>query len=204
MFKVLYNPGNFFRHRIEGPSLAKPALVVLLVGLVDAARGWLVFQSIRDAMTASTSVMSAVSQIGGSLANLFLVFFMWFAYAGVFYALSTAFEGEGSFGRTLKFVGWGYVPAIFSSLITVAAMYVALQGLTPPETMEAVPEFSRRLREQSIFPAARLVSTAFVLWQGFIWAFAVKYSRKLSLREAAITVGIPVGLTILWDLFNLL
>jgi hypothetical protein len=48
-----------------------------------------------------------------------------------------------------------------------------------------------------------LLGLIFMLWAANIWIFGVRYARVLSLRDAAITVGIPVALNmiaIVWQL----
>ena len=50
---------------------------------------------------------------------------------------------------------------------------------------------------------AGIVSILFVIWSANIWIFGMKYARNLSTRNAVLTVGIPVGLYILYILITL-
>jgi hypothetical protein len=37
-----------------------------------------------------------------------------------------------------------------------------------------------------------VISTVFLLWSANNWIFGMKYARNLSMRDAAICVGVPV------------
>jgi hypothetical protein len=44
----------------------------------------------------------------------------------------------------------------------------------------------------------------FLIWQLVIWVFAVKHARDLTTRGGVISVAIPVGLYLLYRIYNLL
>jgi hypothetical protein len=48
-----------------------------------------------------------------------------------------------------------------------------------------------------------LVSIVFLLWSANIWIFALQYSRKLSPRDAALCVGIPVVVFVFYRIYQL-
>jgi len=50
---------------------------------------------------------------------------------------------------------------------------------------------------------AGIVSILFLIWSANIWIFGMKYARNLSTRDAALTVGIPVGVYILYTVITL-
>ena len=45
-----------------------------------------------------------------------------------------------------------------------------------------------------------LVTVIFLIWSANIWIFGMKHARELSVRDAAITVGIPVAAWIIYTL----
>lgn len=49
---------------------------------------------------------------------------------------------------------------------------------------------------------ASILGIIFTLWSANIWIFGVKYARDLSLRNAVITVGIPIGLGLLYTILT--
>jgi hypothetical protein len=48
-----------------------------------------------------------------------------------------------------------------------------------------------------------LVSIVFMLWSAHIWIFGMKHARGLSPRDAAICVGVPVVLYVLYVTYSL-
>jgi hypothetical protein len=49
---------------------------------------------------------------------------------------------------------------------------------------------------------ATILGLIFTLWSANIWIFGVKYARNLSLKNAVITVGIPIGLSVLYTVLT--
>jgi hypothetical protein len=72
---------------------------------------------------------------------------------------------------------------------------------------EQIAEFSESLvtilATDPLAQIAGLVGILFTLWSANIWIFGMKYARNLSTRDAALTVGIPVGLYILYSIVTL-
>lgn len=134
----------------------------------------------------------------------------------VFYLFSLAVGGEGSLGDTFKLNGWGFVPAIVAGIVTAIGQFVALQSVGVPDLPEnlneetaqqftqALAEFTSALQSQPAVRIATLLAVLLTIWQAVIWVYATRHARNLSVRRAAIAVGIPVGLLVLFNLYSLL
>jgi len=48
-----------------------------------------------------------------------------------------------------------------------------------------------------------LVTIVFLLWSANIWIFGIRHTRKLSPRDAALCVGIPVVLYVIFLIYKL-
>ncbi|WP_292364795.1 MULTISPECIES: Yip1 family protein [unclassified Methanoculleus] len=203
--RVLLNPGRFFEARMQDePSLKVPALIALVIGLIGVVPAVLM-ANITTAMLPAemqglgvliTIFSAAVAFIGGFLA--------WIIYGFVFYLVSMFFKGEGDLKRTVEFTGYGLLPQVFGGIIGTYFSYQLLSGLNvPPMTSpEQIAEFSESLvnilTTDPLAQVAGLASILFLIWSANIWVFGMKYARNLSTRDAALTVGIPVGLYILY------
>ncbi|MDK2889729.1 MAG: hypothetical protein PWR21_361 [Methanoculleus sp.] len=203
--RVLLNPGRFFEARMQDePSLKIPALIALAIGLIGVVPAVLM-ANITTAMLPAemqglgvliTIFSAAVAFIGGFLA--------WIIYGFVFYLVSMFFKGEGDLKRTVEFTGYGLLPQVFGGIIGTYFSYQLLSGLNvPPMTSpEQIAEFSESLvnilTTDPLAQIAGLASILFLIWSANIWVFGMKYARNLSTRDAALTVGIPVGLYILY------
>lgn len=148
-----------------------------------------------------TIFSAAIAFIGGLLA--------WAIYGIVFHIVSALFKGQGDLERTLEFTGYGLIPQVFGGIIGTYFSYRLLSGLTIPSmtSPEQMVEFSENLvtvlTTSPLAQIAGLVSILFLVWSANIWIFGMKHARGLSTRDAVLTVGIPIGLYILYLLITL-
>jgi len=208
--RVLFDPGRFFEARMQDkPSLKVPALIAIVIGLIGAV-SVIPMTDITMAMLPAemqglglliTIFSAAIAFIGGLLA--------WAIYGIVFHIVSALFKGQGDLERTLEFTGYGLIPQVFGGIIGTYFSYRLLSGLTIPSmtSPEQMVEFSENLvtvlTTSPLAQIAGLVSILFLVWSANIWIFGMKHARGLSTRDAVLTVGIPIGLYILYLLITL-
>jgi len=201
MLDVLTDPRGFFRARSGSAGWLYPSLIVSVVALIGVAGTFLGGQQLTGQFGALAGAFQAISAIVGFVT----AFVVWALYAGIFYAISAVFDGEGSFGELMKFVGWGYLPAIVSSAFSTVASAIVLQNTeVPTNDPQAAFEASQAIQSSPLIVASTVVGIVVTLYQGFIWSYAVQVARDLDRRQALITVGIPVGFSVLLSLPGLL
>lgn len=199
---VLTAPNAFLRNESDDPRLLPPALVVTVVALLGVALQYVLFSRISASLSNPETagffdIIMYVSMVFSFLA----AYVGWFIYAGVFYLLSLFFEADGSFGAVFKLVGWGYVPSIFSAAVTAVAYFFFLSGdaLGSPEGFAAV---AQNPLNGPILWALSLVGVVFTLWQGALFAFAVKHGRNLTMKQAALVVSPVIVLSVGGSIFT--
>jgi hypothetical protein len=212
---ILIRPDAFFGTLTrEKESLKIPSLIVLAGGIVAAAYGYLIGGLTARMMASAVpgiETIITISTIGGALIGTFVFWVLW---AGITYGISLAFKGQGSFSRVLQVIGYGYLPQVLGSLITlVAAMQyipkIAVPTLSsaalqdPAVMQEAMKAFLHDPAMFELMQITSLVSIVFLLWSANIWIFGMKHARVLSMRDAAISVGIPVVAYVLYMTYNL-
>ena len=210
VLRVLLNPGRFFEERIQAePSLKIPALIVLIIGLLGAVSAALTANMIIGMLPAEAQGIGAFIMalaVAGAVIGGFL---SWIIYSGVFYLLSMLFGGEGTFTRTLEVTGYGLLPQVFGGAIAAIFSYQVISNLTiptatnPEQIAEVMEALTTALVTDPLMQVAGLVGILFLVWSANIWIFGMKYARNLSTRDAALTVGIPVGLYIIYMLITL-
>lgn len=204
--EVLTNPDGFFRRADDDPTLLKPFVVVLLAGLFGAVASIPIFQVVQRSLPAEMSGVGSIIMITSVVFGALGPLLIWVVLTAVFMAISAiAFEGSGDFSTLLSYIGWGFIPSIFGSIVGGVVNYYAFQNVSMPTGNDPaqVQAFVQSLRNDPLFLVGGVIGIAFVCWQAFIWTFAVRYAREISLREAAITVGVPTALWIAWQVFNL-
>jgi hypothetical protein len=65
-------------------------------------------------------------------------------------------------------------------------------------------QMAQILSNDPMMQVATLVGIIFQLWSANIWIFGLKNARNLNLRSALISVGLPVGLLIIYSLITYL
>ena len=212
---LLSRPAAFFQNAMnERESLKFPALVVLAVGIAGAMYGYLIGGLTGQLLGGIIPGMGTIIVLSTILGALIGTFIFWVIWTGVMYAFSFIFKGNGTFRRTLEFTGYGYLPQFFGTLITfaIALYYIprihvpqlsAAASQNPDLVTEAIKALMHDPAMMELSQIALIISMVFLLWSANIWIFAMQHSRKLSPRDAALCVGIPVVLYILYMIYSM-
>ncbi|HTY15368.1 MAG TPA: YIP1 family protein [Methanoregulaceae archaeon] len=211
LIDILIKPDSFFAKRTASEENLKiPFLFVAITGVIGAIYGYEV-GSLTGRMFAGTGAgmgqFIAISSVAGAFIGVLL---FWLIGAAVFYLISMAFKGNGTFNRTLESVGYGFIPQIFGSLITLAAgsYYLpmvkvpVIKSLTDPTLIQAA--VTHLMNDPAMLELTRIsavIGVIFILWSANIWIHGIKHARNLSFRDAAITILIPVLIYIIYTLF---
>lgn len=188
MKQLLIKPDKFFRERIDKPiNLKYPFSLVLSVGILSAAYV-LIFYPLHPYFIPGW--------VGGTIFGLNVLVFtiiFWFLGAIIYYLVSYGFKGKGRFIRTLELIGYTYLPAIFSSILTLLIDYFI---------PSSIPFSTSQSSSISFTSPSMLVSVPFILWGACLSVFAIKYARNLSTLNSIITVILSeiiiTSLSLLW------
>jgi hypothetical protein len=211
--EMLFRPDTFFRKwSAEEGSLKISAVIVLIGGIISAVFGYLVSSIYANMFAgAGEGIASLLGIIGGVSAFFGFLIMWWVVLAGVFFILSRFFKGEGDFKRVLEVVSFGLIPVIFGSLVSLALSFYympqvrvpVLKSLTDPTAVQSAMQkvlLDPAYKEFMLVTA--VISVIFIVWSANIWIFGMKYARNLTLKNAALTVGIPVGIYIIYILIT--
>lgn len=202
---VLTNPDAFFDRVGDDPSLTGPFAVVLVTALVGTAAVYPMIQQIQATMPAEAGAFASIVVITTLIGGLVGPFVVWVILTLLFHAISAlVFDGTGEFRTNLALVGWGYLPGVIGAVFSAVGNAYLYRNVEFPSDPAAVQGYLTELQNQPEFTVISLVGVVILLWQGFLWTYAEKHARNLTLQEAAITVGVPVGLYTVWQLFTLL
>jgi hypothetical protein len=215
LIDILLRPDEFFgKLKTENESLKMPVLIVLAGGIIAAVYGYLMGGLSAKMMAGVMPGMDAIILVSATIGALVMTFVIWLIVAGVFYLISALFKGQGSFNRVLEIVGYGYLPQVAGSLITVVAAVIIMPGITVPALTKAALEDPAMIEQVTkafmhdpammmLTQITTLVSIVFMLWSAHIWIYGMKHARGLSPRDAALCVGVPIVLYVLYLTYNL-
>ncbi len=211
---MLFRPDTFFRKwSAEEGSLKIPAVIVLVGAIISAVFGYLVsgIYAKMFAQGAGEGVASLLGIIGGVSAFFGFLIMWWLILAGVFFVLSRFFKGEGDFKRILEVVSFGLIPVIIGTLVSLALSFYYMPLVRVPVLKSLTDTAAVQSAMQTVLldPAYKefmlvtvLISVIFIFWSANIWIFGMKYARNLTLKNSALTVGIPVGIYVIYMLIT--
>ncbi|MDI9395268.1 MAG: YIP1 family protein [Euryarchaeota archaeon] len=211
--KLLFDPNSFFKEKLMNEiSFKYPLLIILLIAVLSVISTILTMKNLLDsffsgmdssmpASAMSTTVIGSIA-IGGFIGS----FLPWVILAGIFYSISYVFKSNGSFKRTLEFTGYGFVPQVFSSLVSLVVTYIMLSStdLSSQGSMFMGQGVEQMFSNNPLFYASQIIGILCLLLSGYIWIFAVLHARDMSYKNAAITVCIPVGLAVVFHILTFL
>lgn len=207
LVELLLNPRRFFEALEARPvSLRVPFLIVLVAGIFGAMAAYLVSSVLLNAMAIpGVEGLGGVFGAIGAISALIIALLFWVIYTAVFFVISMAFKGRGDFNRLLSYVGYGHLPQIFGGIISLALTwnYVSNLRIPPLTDPQQIVAWTATLTKNPTIELSAAIGILFLLWSANIWIFGVRSGRNLSTRDAAITVGVPVLLYILYTVFTL-
>lgn len=196
MSNLLFNPNLFFSEKSKMEVNFKyPILIMLVNSVIGIVSIILTMNKIKESLHYGENTFASMLIIGGAIVlGLIITFLNWFITTGIFYCISSLFKSEGSFKRTLEFVGYGYVPKIFSGLVSFFVSYISLSSINNLQNPQA---FTENLRQTYLLPEQIIVILCLLL-AAYIWIFALLHARNMSIKNAILTVCIPVSLYLIY------
>ncbi len=199
MTNVLTNPDRFFAElSAKDTNLKIPFLIVLIAAIISAISAAMMMDVITPALPEELAPLASIIATISVVMGLIVMFILWLLYAGAFYVISMFFSGEGTFKRCLEFTGYGFIPMIVSAAIGLAVSIIVYP--TIDFSIENPELLKQTLMQDPLMQASMVIGILLVLWSANIWIFGVKHARNLSARNALITVGVPVGLYLLYSI----
>jgi hypothetical protein len=210
---LLLRPDTFFSERIKEPENLKVPGIIVIIGAIIAAVGSYLISGIYEGLFTAAAGEGMASLLGiFSAVSAFFAFIIiwWVVFTGIFYLLSMAFSGSGTFKRTLEFAGYGLVPVIIGSVISLLISLYYLPMIEVPvisniQDPAAVQRVMSGIFEDPAFreftQISAIISAIFLAWSANLWIFAIRHARTLSLRNAIVVVLVPVVIFMIYTLY---
>lgn len=201
--QVLTNPREFFENKIkEDPDFKQPLMIIGAMAVISAISAYIIASKLIGNLP---SDMASVAQIGAAIGAIFAiisVFIMWLVYSGIFYGISLVLSGQGNFKRVLEFVAYGFLPSILGSVLSLVLTSKAYSSLDLSVQDPALLE--KAMFSDPYIMASTVIGILLTLWSANIWIFAMMHARNLTVKNALITVGVPMGLYVIYMIYTLL
>lgn len=197
---LITNPDKTMEDVAKEPRIEEAAVVIAIYAVLSAIFAYVMQTHVTyiytDAnMPDMSGLMSIVTVIGG----LIVPFITWVIIAVVLYLFSMVFGGEGKFTSVLTAVGLSAFVKIFAIAIGIVLLTqaphvtVEISSSNPFSSVGAMADFYKN----TWVMLGSLVTLAGLLWSSYIGMFAIKHTEKLTLKNAAIVVGVPLALYVI-------
>jgi hypothetical protein len=130
------------------------------------------------------------------IAGLISPFIVWLIISVALYLFSMVFGGEGKFTAVLTAIGLSTFVKIFAAIISILLLTqaphvtVEISSSDPLSSVGAMKDFYK----DTFVMLSSLVILAGLLWSSYIGMFGIRHTEKISLKSAAIVVGVPLVL----------
>jgi hypothetical protein len=231
-FKVLLlDPERFFEEKASTDRIWNEVIVLLVIGLAGAAGILYVGQEfmthfVTNAIDQSPGQVVISGERGlriqvYGLRSVLGMYILWSFLTVAYYSLSWLYSDYGSFFQTAKLTAWTLVPVFFANIVkSIAAAYVIttqtiiespvsqqteiVDNVKRGEAGEAAGYLFGLLYEEPIMLAALGIGLLFLIWSGYIAAYAVATVRDIPVSDAYKVVAAPLVVYALWSLNTLL
>lgn len=194
---LLTDPDRFFEGRDHDPSLRGPLLVMLTIAVISAITVGVMILTFMEATPADVRIFLLIGGIIGIVIGAIGPFVTWLLYALAFHVITYFFDGEGEFRDTFALIGWGFVPRVFSALLSLVITIYVTQSIAFPADPSAFAAYTSEISTHPINQVASGIGILFTLWSAYIWISAVEHARDVTRGQAAIAVAIPVVIGVL-------
>ena len=203
MTNVLTNPDQFFAElSAKDTKLMTPFAIVLVAAIIAAISAAMMMDVVTPALPEEAASFAGMIATISVVMGFIVMFILWLLYAGVFYVISIFFSGEGTFKRCLEFTGYGFIPMIVSAAIGLVVSSIVYP--TIDFSVENPELLKQALIQDPLMQASMIIGIFLTLWSANVWIFGIKHARNLSARDALITVGVPVGLYLIYNISMLI
>lgn len=205
MNNLFFNPSLFFSEKSKSDiNLKCPAFVILVSAILATGSSILLINNLNSFPSDAGWIMY-IGALIGTVGGLIVAFACWIILTGIFYLISSRFSSNGSFRRTLEFVGYGFVPKIFSNLIAFFMLYEFMSSISSSQEQQlTIQSFNQMFASSSQFYISQIIGILCVILSANIWIFALLHARKMSTKDATITVFIPLSLYFIYQIYSLI
>jgi hypothetical protein len=185
--KLITNPNEFFKKlKQKEVRIRKPLMIVVALAVAVSAYQYLLMTKLSQAFPPDLARFFLVGAYIGIIGSFIGMFAVWLILSAIMHGLSAFFDGRGSFRRTFEFVGYGFLPSLVGSLITIPMSAYYITNAEIPrisiEQLQQNPDVMKSLM-LSIIPneliySNLMINLAITAWSLTIWSFAIKHARS--------------------------
>nr|WP_319537790.1 Yip1 family protein [uncultured Methanospirillum sp.] len=212
MLQILLSPKSFFETCAGSePSLKKPALIIFLMSIFTAVSGYLIGELTGKLLSGFMEGIGLITAISTAVTSFLAPWFIWLVIAVVFMVMTRILKGSGSFKRYAEIAGYGMLPQLIGSVISVILAFYYLPRIQvspikvadPTQIQTLMTDFMKNPLMQEYTLLATIMSVILLLWTANIAAIGLEKCCGLSSKQSLIAAGLPIIVYILYSIYTL-
>ena len=212
--KLITDPNGFFEGlKQKEVRIRKPLLTIVLpLAILLSIYQYFLMNKLSQAFPAEITQFFLVGAYIGIIGSFVGIFAVWLILAVIMHGISSFFGGKGSFRRTFEFTGYGFLPSLVGSAITVPlSLNYILNAKIPrisitqlQQNPNVIKTVMLSLIPKDLVYSNLIINLAITAWSLTIWTFAVKHARDIELKKAFVSALIPTIIFSIYQVWNLL
>ncbi|HEY3272302.1 MAG TPA: Yip1 family protein [Methanocella sp.] len=193
------NPDKTMEDIIKEPRIEESLVIVVAYAILAMIATYITLSHINYVVTDASLDSNALKMIAlvfGVGGVLIMTLLAWPIVTAILHLFSMMFGGEGKiYPSMMTAIGYSQLPKLIAAVILIG---MATQA--PMSTVEVSSTGGYTMPNAvtgTLYWAQLAASWIFLLWSCYIGALAVKHGEKLSMKNALITVGIPLAIYVL-------
>jgi hypothetical protein len=189
--ELLFHPDAFFKQKTkEKIDLLLPTIIVLIGSMVGLIASFVVSDFLNIVELRHVMVILTPENF---LIILLKPFIAWFLLTGILYGFCRLWSGTGTFIATLQNTGYGALPLTILTVIPIITGIFIDSNVNMPQILSL-----------GIGLILDLLTVLFILWSGYLWAYAVERTHKIAHEKAIASAAIAVLLYLAYHVINML
>jgi len=200
--KLITNPDEFFEELKQKDVRIKIPLLTVMIppAVLLSIYQYFLMNKISQAFPKELAQFFLVGAYIGIAGSFIGVFAVWLILAVIMHGISSFFDGKGSFRRTFEFVGYGFLPSLIGSAITVPMSLNYVMNVEVPKITIAQLQQNPNVVKTvmlSLIPKSLIYSNLIVNVAVTIWSLTMLSLIPKSLIYSNLIINIAITI---WSL----
>jgi hypothetical protein len=190
------SPDKTMEDITKEPRIEESLVIVVAYAILAMIASYIALSHMNFVVTdgsLDSNALKMISLIFGVGGVLVMTLLAWPIVTAILHLFSMLFGGEGKiFPGMMTSIGYSQLPKLIAAVILIG-----LATMAPMSTVEVSSTGSYNVPTTdtgSLYWVQMAVSWLFLLWSCYLGALAVKHGEKVSMKNALITVGIPLAI----------
>ena len=190
------NPDKTMEDITKEPRIEESLVIVVAYAILAMIASYIALSHINFVVTdgsMDSNALKMISLIFGLGGVLVVTLLAWPIITAVLHLFSMIFGGEGKiYPSMMTAIGYSQLPKLIAAVVLIG---MATQApMTTVEVSSTGGYSMPTVATGSLYWVQMAATWIFLLWSCYLGALAVKHGEKVSMKNALLTVGIPLAI----------